>query len=619
MHLSLPERLKVFLLPLVIFFGLSSASVLEALDVSSILVDALLLFIVILGSAELVLATIQSLLHRSFALDYIALFAIAVALLTHNYFVAAVIVLMLSGGQTLEKYSVLRAQQSLTALASRLPTKVLVITEGQERLEPIDTVQAGARILVRRGEVLPLDGVLDSMSAAVDESTLTGEAFPVEKRRGDLLRSGTVNAGDVLTMQVKSSSTQSTYSKILAMVRQAQEEKSPFLRLADQYSMFFTFVTAVIAGATFFFTQDPERVLAVLVLATPCPLILATPIALMGGVNAAAHHRIIIKRLASLEVLARVTTLIFDKTGTLTLGQPSVRKVEVGESDQSEDTVVQIMAAIERNSLHPIAKAILAEAARRNLSIPSAQNVHEQIGSGIFGTVDGIEYQITKSSGGDGIAIILLKGTHHVASIFCDDIIKDDAANSLMALQSQGFALSLFTGDSSVRARMLEKSIGVPISIMSDCSPAEKLGGIKQLKETGAITAMIGDGINDAPALAAADVGLVFAHHEQTAASEAGDVIFFGSKLEMVESTLSIARNTLGIATQSIVVGIGLSIVGMIAAAYGYIPPIAGALTQEVIDVAVILNALRASRIRVHAHALGRRENDKRRESIVHQ
>jgi len=588
---------SLFAVPFVVVLGAAGYLIAFHSFHNAVVANVIILTVIFIGSIELLRDTFDSIIHKKFALDYIALLAISTGILTGHYLVAAVIVLMLATGTTLEKYGMMMAKKSLTALTNRIPHDVhLWVNKSVDKKVAIETVTVGAAILVRRGEVIPLDGTLESTSAYIDESSLTGEPYMMDKVAGDVVRSGTVNTGDAIVVRVARADADSTYRKIIVMVQKAAAEKSPLIRIADQYSGIFTIVTLVLAGIAYLLSHDFTRVLAVLVVATPCPLILATPIALMGGMNAAAKKRIILKRLSAIEVLSRVQALILDKTGTLTLGMPKVREVLLSGKTISQDQALIVAAAIERHSLHPFAKAIVEAAKSARGDVVAATNVKEIIGQGIQGTVGGKAYTLRKPSEGEGMSIELIRGNKRIALFTFEDEIKKDAAHILKKLMAHGLRLLLYTGDKEVRAKQTVSSLGIMIDIKAQCSPEDKQVGIHQLKKEGLVTAMVGDGINDAPALAAADVGMVFSNEEQTASSEAADVVFLGGDLELLATALAIAKRTLRIARESIFVGIGLSILGMIAAAVGILPPIWGAASQEAIDVAVILNALRASR-----------------------
>jgi len=504
---------------------------------------------------------------------------------------------MISSGRTLEDYGVSQAKKSLTKLAERIPNEVFLWKNGKigEKIK-IDEVKKGEEIVIRKGEVIGLDGVLISKDGLTDESSLTGEPYTIEKIEGDPIRSGTINVGDLIVVKVVKEQKDSTYNKIVAMVKNAQDEKSPMVRMADKYSGVFTIVTLLITGFAYVSSGfDLIRALAVLAIATPCPLIIATPIALLGGVNAASKKNIIVKKLASLEILSRAQALIFDKTGTITLGRPIVVKFK-NQSKYEDLDILAISEGIERNSLHPLAKAVVEYAKLNKAKIIHADNIAEKIGQGILGTVNGKTYKLAKMESKEGMTIGIYEKNILLAFFRFEDEIKKESKTIIQTLKNKGFELFIFTGDKKEAAEKLVESLGLEVTVKAECTPEDKQKGIQELKKQGKITAMVGDGINDAPALALADVGMVFSNEEQTAASEAADLVFLGGNFSLVVDSMNIAKRTIYIAKQSIFVGIGISILGMVFASLGFITPIAGAFLQEGIDVAVIINALRASR-----------------------
>lgn len=555
---------------------------------------------VALGSFDLFKETLASIRKGRFALDYIAIAAVILGVVTGEYVAALVIALMLATGQSLERYGFQKARASLTALTDRIPSEVILWQGGQVGEKVSRTaVEVGMEIMVRKGEVVPLDGQMVSEHGVLDESSLTGEPYLSDKVTGDLVRSGTINSGDVLVVRVSKRDEDSTYRKIIELVERAQSEKAPLARLADKYSVWFTILTTIIAVAAFAATGSWERVLSVLVVATPCPLILATPIALFGGLSASAKQRILVKRIASLEVLSRVTDIIFDKTGTITLGKPQVNRVEAA-AGVTEAEVLQVAEALERNSLHPIAKAIVAAAHEAKVVRVAVSNVAEIIGKGIGGQIGQDTYMVKRAqSESFRQSVEVWKNDAVFGSIYFADILKTDSHAVLTQLKRNRLSLHLFTGDrAEPAARMVEQlgEIGQEIKVRARCTPEDKKNGVSELRANGAVTAMVGDGINDAPALALSDVGLVFSNEEQTAASEAADIVFLDGDLSQVVRVMDIAQRTIRIAVQSILIGIGASVVAMIFAALGYITPVTGALIQEIIDVVAIFNALRASR-----------------------
>ena len=588
--------LNTFKIPAIILVGIFIYIALEILRIKTPAI-AVAVFITLLGSYRLFKESVLGLLKKQYALDYIAILAIVVSLITQEYIVAAILALMIESGRTLEDYGVAQAKKSLTKLAERIPDQVVLWENKKAGAKiSIGKVKIGDYILIRKGEVIGLDGILDSEAGFTDESSLTGEPYAVEKIKGDPVRSGTINVGDAIIIKVTKVQADSTYKKIIDLVKKAQDEKSPFIRMADKYSGFFTIITLVITGFAYVFSGfDLTRALAVLVIATPCPLIIATPIALLGGVNSASKKNIIVKKLASIEVLARARALIFDKTGTITLGKPRVIEFK-NESEYKDLDLLAVSEAIERNSLHPLAKAIVDFAKDKHSKVIHAENIEEKVGHGISGTVEGKRYRLTKMQSKDGMSIGIYGSKNLLAFFRFDDEIKQESKNIIQNLKNWGFELYIFTGDKKEAAEKLVKKLDLDVVINAECTPEDKQEGIQNLKKEGKITAMVGDGINDAPALALADVGMVFSNEEQTAASEAADIVFLGGNFSLVVESLIIARRTIKIAKQSIFFGIGLSILGMVVASFGFVPPIGGAFLQEAIDVAVIVNALRTSR-----------------------
>lgn len=588
--------MKNFIKPLIILVGIFAYLGLKQFgyEMPSLV---LIYTLIILGSYQLFIEIFESLKRGQFALDYIAVAAIIIAIYSDQILVGAVIALMLATGQELEKYGSQKAKESLTALVDRIPSQVFVVGKNGESLKrEISEVKKGEQILVRKGEIIPLDGILMSESSIADESSLTGEPYFFEKYAGDVMRSGTINLGGPITIEITKEEADSTYKKIIQMVQAAQEEKAPLIRLADKYSTFFTLVTLTICVVTYFFTGSIDRILAILVVATPCPLILATPIALMGGMNACAKERIIVKKLSSLEVLSRVNTVIFDKTGTITMGKPEVTEIKIVDNSYTREKILTIGSGIERNSLHPLAKAIVELGQMEEIKFQHADNVQEIIGQGIKGDMDGKTYHLVRAKEEHGMAIDILVGESKIATFHFEDQIKSDTIATLVKMQTLGLETMMFTGDKKTAAEKVVEKLGIKMHIKAECTPEDKQKGIEALKKEGKVTAMVGDGINDAPALALADIGMVFSNEEQTASSEAADLVFLGGDFNHVLTSIHIAKRTIKIAMESIGWGIGLSIVCMLFAAFGFIVPVLGAILQELIDVVAIVNSLRASR-----------------------
>jgi heavy metal translocating P-type ATPase len=559
-----------------------------------------------------ILSALRGLLRRETGVDVIAVFAMAGALALKEYLAGAIIAVMLTGGNALERFAIARARRELSALLRRAP-RIAHRCAGQDIIDvAVDEVVAGDVLLVKPGEVVPADGVIISSSAVLDESTLTGESRPTELELGAQLRSGGTNAGGPLELRVTAPPAESTYAGIIRLVHAAEESKAPFVRLADRYAFGFLVLTIALAAFAWVIEGSPIRALAVLVVATPCPLILAAPAAIIAGVSRAAKHGIIVKGGGPLETLARVTVLLLDKTGTVTSARPQVVAAETFGSFSS-DEIVRLAASLEQMSLHPYAPAILTEARDRSLELCFPSEVREQMGTGIAGVVDrhrialgrltfvapraprtselrSVELRTT-AEGSSGVYVSIDGSLAGV--LLLQDPIRPEAPRALRSLRKVGVRrIHMVTGDHPDVAEIVGDALGVD-RVFSERTPAEKVEVIQLVRSEG-VTAMVGDGINDAPALALADVGVAMGARGATAASEAADVVLTSDRLEGLLWATRIARRTRRIALESVFVGMALSLVAMGFAAAGFIRPIAGAVLQEGIDVLVILNALRA-------------------------
>ncbi|MGZ8593732.1 MAG: heavy metal translocating P-type ATPase [Actinomycetota bacterium] len=557
---------------------------------------------------------LRGILRREPGVDLIAVLAMVGALAFEEYLAGAVIAFMLASGRSLEDFADARAHRELSALLARAP-RVAHRYVG-ETLESVgvEAVEPGDRLLVKQGEVVPVDGVLEAVTSVLDESALSGESRPIERERGERVRSGGVNAGPAFDLRAVASAAESTYAGIVRLVEQAQREKAPFVRLADRYALVFIPVTLVIAGTAWAVTGDPVRALAVLVVATPCPLILAAPIAIVAGISRAAKRGIIVKGGGALETLARGRVLLFDKTGTLTAGAPEVADVEVFGREEP-DGVLRLAASLDQVSPHVLAGAIVRAARARDLTLSFPEDVHEEGGSGLFGTVEGRKVALGKASwvargqplpdrardvrrrtAMEGSSCVFVSVDGAVAgALVLDDPIRPDTARVVRSLRRAGIKrVIMVTGDHPDVAESVGISIGVD-RILSERDPADKVDAVRAERE-GGVTIMVGDGVNDAPALAAADVGVAMGARGATASSEAADVVLAVDRLDRLAEALRIARRSRGIALQSVLVGMGLSFAGMLLGAFGLLQPVRGALVQELIDVAVIVNSLRALR-----------------------
>jgi heavy metal translocating P-type ATPase len=568
--------------------------------------------ITIVGILPLAYSVAIDLLHRETGVDVIALLAMAGALALGEYLAGAVIALMLSSGRSLEAYADARAHRELSSLLERAPRTVHRYAGDELESIPIGEVRPADVLLVKQGEVVPVDGFLLSGNCVLDESALTGESRPVERSKGEALRSGAVNAGASLALRATATAAESTYAGIVRLIEEAEKQKAPFVRLADRYALVFVPVTLVIAAGAWALTGDPVRALAVLVVATPCPLILAVPIAIVAGISRAARRGIIVKGGGALETLARGTILLFDKTGTLTSGVPEVADVEVFAGIEPEE-LLRLAASLDQVSPHVLGAAIVRAARQRGLQLSFPIEVREEPGSGIEGTVEGRRVSLGKASwvsGDRGLparardirrrsamegssAVFVAVDGEVTGGLILDDPIRPDTPRVIRTLRRAGIKrVVMVTGDHPDVAESVGISIGVD-RILSERDPTDKVYAVKA-EGDGGVTIMVGDGVNDAPALAAADVGVAMGARGATASSEAADVVLVVDRLDRLAEAIRVAKRSRGIAVQSVLIGMGLSFGGMLLGAVGLLPVVGGALFQEAIDVAVILNALRA-------------------------
>ena len=552
----------------------------------------------------LVVQIIASLGRREFGLDVIALLSMSSALAFGEHLAAAVVALMYSGGQYLESIAEGRARREMTALLTRAPRSA--IRRRNEELEEIGVadIRAGDRLIVRKGDIVPTDGTLSS-DAVLDESALTGEAFPVARKAGEPVTSGCANAGELFEFTATKSAGESTYAGIVKLVEAANKSKAPMSRLSDRYALAFLLITLSIASFAWYQAGDPVRAVAVLVVATPCPLILAVPIAWTAGMSRAASIGLLFKGAGVLERFGQIRTIVFDKTGTLTDGQPHLAAIR---SLSDDDEVLRLVASLDQGSTHVAAQALIREARNRGLLLTSPMGVSEKPGEGITGCVDGKQVAVgglnfiaskvgtvpDLDEPGSMSAAVAVDGKFAAMLVF-RDALREGAAEALDDLKRLGLArFILATGDRADVARAIAANLPLD-EVHADLTPEQKIDLVRQ--EAGlAPTMMIGDGINDAPALAAAHIGLAMGTRGSAAAIEAADAVLLVDRLDRVSYGVGTARRCRRIALQSVAAGIGLSTAGMVIAAFGYLKPIEGALLQEAIDVAVILNALRALR-----------------------
>jgi len=557
--------------------------------------------------------TLRAARHGNFATDLVASLSIVTAAIIGQPLAGLVIVLMQTGGEALERFAERKASAAVRELEKAAPRIAHLITGNRGLVDvPVGELNVGDVFLVRPGEMVPCDGTVLSGISEIDASQLTGEAIPVPAHEGTSLMSGSLNAHGVLSVRASARAAESQYSKIVELVREAQATKSPLQRLADRYAIWFTPLTLVVCVVTFVLTRSWTSVLAVLVVATPCPLILATPVAIIGGINRAARQKIIMRHGAALEMLSGATLAVFDKTGTLTVGKPSVKKI-VALPGFTEREVLRNAAAVEQGSSHLLGRVVVEEAERRSVRLHEATQHREWPGEGLTGMVRAVEVVVGSRAfvarhatasldafdtalGSDaGLRAYVLLAGKPAGIIEYADSSRPELKSFLVRLEKLGLTHTvLLSGDRLANAKAAGRDAGIK-EVFGELLPGDKAAMVSRFRARGEVVMMVGDGTNDAPALSAADVGVALAGHGGGVTSEAADVVVLVDDLSKVGEAVAISRRTMRLARQSIVAGLVLSGIAMVFAACGFIPPTQGALLQEGIDVAVILNALRAS------------------------
>lgn len=592
--------------------GITTGAIL-ALSSAQTAADIVWAAVIVLLIVPETLAVARTLRSGQVGVDSIALLAMATALIMQEYLAGAVVALMLSGGNALEAWAAGRSRRELQSLLERAPrTAHRVIGDSVEEVD-IDELAVGDVVSVRAGEVLPVDGTLLSARASIDESALTGESLPIDHSSGGRLRSGTLNGGDPFEMRATAVAADSSYARLVELVRSAEADRAPFVRMADRFAVVLLVLTLAIGGAAWVISGESIRFLAVLVVATPCPLILAAPIAFIAGISRAAARGIIVKSGGAVEALGRARTVLLDKTGTLTIGQPRIDGIRTVDGRDAEE-LLRLSASLDQMSTHVLAESLVASAQARGIELTLPESVQEVPGEGILGVVEGHslgigtahllerEYSISlppasKDDERHARVHVAIDG-EFAGTILLADHLRDDAQLVEPHLRELGVRrIVMLTGDHADTAEHVAVAAGIS-DVRAEQAPEDKVAAVREFKDDPQTSpvVMVGDGINDAPALALADVGVAMSTAGVTASAEAADVVVTVPEISRVVEAIGIGRRSQQIALQSVVAGIGLSIVAMGFAAIGAIPPVAGALLQELIDVAVILNAMRALR-----------------------
>lgn len=540
-------------------------------------------------------------------LDVLAVLAIGATVAVGELWAALIVALMITGGGALEDFAESRARAQVDALMQRAPRRAHLLGAGGELSDvDVNDVAVGDLLLVKPGELVPVDAVLLDTPAEFDESSLTGESLPVELAPGNDVPSGAVNGDTVVHLRATAVAGDSQYQLIVALVAEAASTKARFVRIADRVSIPFTAVSIGLAAFAWLLSGEPVRAAEVLVAATPCPLLIAAPVAFVAGMGAAARAGVVIKSGDALEALAHARTVAFDKTGTLTRGAPRVDRIECADQ-VDEATVLAVAAGAEALSPHVLARAVVEEARAREIAFAALSDVTESAGAGVRANLDGAAIRVGKADfAADGApdpfgplpagetAITVARGGAVIGRIVLRDELRPEAAAVVAELRRLGVGrIMMLTGDTAGAARHVGDALGID-EVRAELRPADKLGVVASAPDRPVV--MVGDGVNDAPVLAAADVGVAMGARGSTAASESAGVVILVDDLHRVTTAMAVARRTVRIATESIWVGIGLSLALMVVATTGFVPAIAGAFAQEAIDVITILNGLRAAR-----------------------
>lgn len=554
----------------------------------------------------------QDVRSGKYGIDILAATAIIVSVVLGQYWAAIVVVVMLTGGEALEDFAEHRAKSELDALLKHAPHIAHVIRKGKTLDVKVQELHVGDKILIKPGELVPVDAIVIEGSSSFDESSLTGESLPQDKQIKDQLLSGSINLDGAVTAKAIASAADSQYQQIIKLVRGAAASQAPFVRLADRYSLPFTFMAYALAAGVWALSGQAIRFLEVIIVATPCPLLLAAPIALISGMARASKYGIIVKTGSALERLAEAKSIAFDKTGTLTSGHLSVEAVTAFGSFK-KDEILGLAASLEQNSNHVVAHAIVAAAVSQRIKLNKTKHITEISGRGLRATLRGQEILIGrlglleehsvklpakfKRSAIDQTAVYVALGGELAGVITLKDEVRPEAKATLERLRELGLReMLMVTGDNQATAQLIAKQLGIT-HVHAEMLPADKLRILDEAKNRPLV--FVGDGVNDAPILTGADIGIALGARGSTAASESADMVIMLDDLSRVASSVEIAKRTFKIARQSILAGIGLSVVLMIVFATGKFPPLAGAVLQEVVDVVVIFNALRAHLITV--------------------
>ncbi|MBO0474762.1 cadmium-translocating P-type ATPase [Enterococcus sp. DIV0840] len=560
--------------------------------------------IIITGSImtfSMLVEMVKTLKSGKYGVDILAITAIIATLAVGEYWASLMILIMLTGGDSLEDYAAKKANKELRSLLDNSPQQAHQLINDTLTDIPAENVVVGDQLVVKPGEIIPVDGYIIKGTSEVDESSLTGESRPVNKKIGDPLMSGSINGDSSLTMQAEKSAADSQYQTIVKLVKDSEAQPAHFVRMADRYAVPFTITAYVIAGAAWFISKDPTRFAEVLVVASPCPLILAAPIALVAGMSRSSRNGIVVKTGTTLEKMAETKSVAFDKTGTITKGALSVDKI-IPESGVSAEDLLVLAASAEQESSHILARSLVAYISSPEM-LKKVSGLEEVTGAGVKATIEGKVIRVGKPAFisqqkieeiADQTIVYISQDEHYLGYITFTDSIRPEAKETMDQLRKLHVDhLLMLTGDHQIVAEDIAKEVGIS-EVYAECLPQDKINVLKQIPDSKRPVIMVGDGVNDAPSLAIADVGIAMGAHGATAASETADAVILKDDLEKVSTAVKISKDTMKIAKQSVLIGITICTVLMLVASTGIIPALFGAVLQEVVDTVSILSSLRA-------------------------
>lgn len=549
---------------------------------------------------------VKTLKSGKYGVDLLAILAVVATLAVSEYWAAMVILVMLTGGDALEDYAAKKANTELKALLDNSPRLAHVLTASGSKDVAVDDVQVGDHVVVKPGELVPVDGIISEGHSEFDESSLTGEARPVAKNVGSEVMSGSLNGDEAVTVKVTKLAKDSQYQQLVKLVKEAESTPAHFVRMADRYAVPFTVAAIVISLLAWWISKDPRRFAEVLVVASPCPLILAAPVAMVSGMSRASRNGIVVKTGSVLEKLAGARTGAFDKTGTITNGHLTVAQV-IPAAEVTTERLLHLAASAEQNSSHILARSLLKYATDNEISLAPVANLSEETGRGITATIEESQVKVGKLNfAAPKETMVALKTTaiyvsvdgQYYGAITFTDHVRPEAAQTMVTLKELGVNnLVMLTGDQRLIAQQVAKAVGIT-NVKADLLPQDKIAALKLIPHDLHPLFMVGDGVNDAPSLATAEVGIAMGANGSTAASETADVVILKDDLSKVAKAVAVSKDTIKIAKQAVLIGIAICVILMLIASTGIIPAFIGAMLQEVIDTVSILWALKARKMR---------------------